>query len=185
MNDKSELIVSGYCFGTAEDAETARQELKKIEYLEEHMDYKRLENMLLVYNKAVEGRIFRTPIGWEYLRKLQSVLASDENIQEQVMPIPMYTVFAHRIGDEIRVPEPRIQPKKINPFKKYFAVSFLVNIMLAAAVAGMFAIAVTSDNPNVLNYENALINRYAAWEQELSEREAVVKEKEAELHIEE
>ena len=27
-------IVRGYCFGTAEDAEIARQEMKKIEYLE-------------------------------------------------------------------------------------------------------------------------------------------------------
>ena len=33
----------------------------------------------------------------------------------------------------------------------------------------MFAIALTSDEPNILNYERALVNKYSAWEQELTE----------------
>lgn len=47
----------------------------------------------------------------------------------------------------------------------------------------MFMITLKSDNPNILNYEKNLVNRYAAWEQELREREQVVREKERELNI--
>ena len=102
MKDHSDFIVKGYCFGTAEDADIARQEVKKIEYLEQHMDYGKPENMLLVYQKAVEGKIFRTPIGWEYLRALQDKLNEYEELRDKVSPITIYTVFAHRVGDEIR-----------------------------------------------------------------------------------
>lgn len=42
----------------------------------------------------------------------------------------------------------------------------------------MFAIAMKSDSPNILNYETAVVNKYALWEQELSEREQAVREKE-------
>ena len=47
----------------------------------------------------------------------------------------------------------------------------------------MFAIAATGSEPTVLNYERVLQNRYAEWEQQLSDREQVIREKERELLI--
>ena len=41
----------------------------------------------------------------------------------------------------------------------------------------------TGNNPNILNYQNAVLNKYASWEQELMEREQAVREKEQELGI--
>ena len=40
----------------------------------------------------------------------------------------------------------------------------------------MFIITGTSKNPTIINYETELINRYSAWEQELTEREAAIRE---------
>lgn len=65
--------------------------------------------------------------------------------------------------------------------KDSFTLSVILNILLGIAVIAMFMITLNSDNPNVLNYEKALTNRYAAWEQELTEREAKIREKEMEL----
>ena len=62
-------------------------------------------------------------------------------------------------------------------------ISLIANIVLVIAVAAMFGIAMKSDNPNILNYETQLVNRYASWEQELTEREKVIREKEKELNI--
>ena len=53
------------------------------------------------------------------------------------------------------------------------------------AIIAMFTITLESDNPNVLNYERALTDRYASWEQELTEREQAVRQRERELQIEE
>lgn len=182
MNDNIKNIVGGYCFGSEEDAQIARQEEKKIDYLEQHMNYDNKENILLVYQKAIESRVFQTPIGWEYLRKLQEILQEQEVETEQIPPVALYTVFAHRVGDDIKVPAPRIAPKKKESFKKRFVISVFINIMLVAAVGGMFYIALTSSNPNILNYEQTLVNKYAEWDQELSEREAEIREREKELN---
>ena len=56
-NNNDDLIVGGYKFATIADAETARMEEKKVENLEQHLDYRKPQNVLLVYNKAIENTI--------------------------------------------------------------------------------------------------------------------------------
>ena len=55
--------------------------------------------------------------------------------------------------------------------------------MLAVLVIVLFAISLTGKNPTIINYRSKIVNQYASWEQELKEREAVVREKEAQLGI--
>ena len=45
----------------------------------------------------------------------------------------------------------------------------------------MVVVSTIGSAPTVFNYENILQNRYAQWEQQLSEREQVIREKEKEL----
>ena len=40
------------------------------------------------------------------------------------------------------------------------------------------------ENVNILNYRYKIENEYSIWQQELEEREAVIRKKEAELRIE-
>jgi len=70
--NEEEFIVGGYRFATIADAETARMEEKKVDNLERNLDYRQPQNMLLVYNKALDNRVFLTPIGFAYLQKMQS-----------------------------------------------------------------------------------------------------------------
>jgi len=63
--------------------------------------------------------------------------------------------------------------------------SIILNVVLVLAVGFMFYIAYTSEHPNVLNYKRNLVNKYAQWEQELSEREKEIREKERNLMIDE
>lgn len=97
----------------------------------------------------------------------------------------LYTVFAHRVGDDIRVPAPRLPERKKKDFKGRFFLSVLINLILAASVGVMFFIALTSDQPNILNYERTLVNKYAAWEQELTEQENMLRERERQMTVEE
>ena len=69
--------------------------------------------------------------------------------------------------------------------KNTLGISILLNFVLAAAVIAMFWIALSSDQPNILNYETAIRNRYASWEQELTQREQDIRKKELELFREE
>ena len=59
----------------------------------------------------------------------------------------------------------------------------ILNILLILLVIAMFVITLTGNNPTILNYEQKLQNKYAGWEQELTERENAVREKERELSL--
>ena len=48
----------------------------------------------------------------------------------------------------------------------------------------MFIIAITGETDNIINYKSNVTNRYAAWEQDLKEREKAVRIAEKRLGIE-
>ena len=47
----------------------------------------------------------------------------------------------------------------------------------------LFVITLTGENANIINYRNAIVNEYSDWEDELTQREQIVREKERELGI--
>ncbi|MGN0167667.1 MAG: hypothetical protein ACI4AB_06485 [Acetatifactor sp.] len=182
MGENQERSVGGYVFFTEKDAQLARAEEKKIEYLEARIDYSRPESILHVYEKAIHERIFKTPVGLEYLKGLRKFLLEQEEIDpDKVMDIPLYSNFDGEIREQSSPAKTRIQPSPAKKEHPYFAVSVILNILLVLAICAMFSISLNSNNPNILNYEKNIKNQYAAWEQELTEREQAVREKEKEL----
>ena len=170
MADNEERSVGGYLFYTDRDAKIAEAELQKIEYLEARIDYSRPESILLVYEKTIQERIFRTPVG----------------LPEYVPDIPLYSTFGGELRSQGNPAKNRIKPsrEKTEKQKQFFRISVILNVLLVLAIIAMFTITLKSDNPNILNYEKAITNKYAAWEQELTEREQRIRDKERELHIE-
>lgn len=185
MGDKEKLSVGGYLFTTEKDAELAEAEMKKIEYIEARMDYTQPCKLLVVYRRLLQERVFRTPVGFGYLMKLRGFLLTAEEIagHQEVPEIPVYQNFSGEIRDlpneikTVAVPKKREDKKR----KDKLFISVTLNCMLVLAVVAMFIIALKSDTPNMINYRNAITNRYSAWEQELKNREEAVREKEKEL----
>ena len=59
-------------------------------------------------------------------------------------------------------------------YKRHCLALSVVCAILAVSVIAMFIISGTGNNTTILNYENQLIDKYEAWEQELEQREAAV-----------
>ena len=74
MADKTEWVVDGFQFGTQQDAELAQNEWLRIERLEEKLDYQNYEMVEAVYKKALNNRVFKTPVGYDFLKRLQRIL---------------------------------------------------------------------------------------------------------------
>ncbi len=178
-NDSRRVEVCGYSFAEPADAALAESERKKIEYLKTHLDSRSPETVLVLYRKAVTEKLFKTPVGIEFLRELQDYLINQADYSpEEVPAIPLYLSYAdpevvHHEKVTRRV-KPQEDEKKVSPL----FISVVLNIALVAGVILMFWIASTSDNPNIINYENAVTNRYSSWEQELTQRENLVRERE-------
>lgn len=188
MADKTGWVVDGFQFGTEDDAALARNEKLRIERIEEKMDYQNSEMVGAVYKKAIDNRVFKTPVGYHYLKKLQQVLVEKLPENETVADIPVSGVYSMRESANQtveRIQASRKPAKKEKPKQEFFSrkTSIIINISLLILVIVMFVISTTSSNPNILNYERTIQNRYVEWEQQLSDREQVVREKEKELLI--
>ena len=176
----------GFLFINGEDAALADKERKHVDYLEKHIDYKNAEQVLGVYQKLIEEHTFKTPVGMMYLKHLQDFLQNKVYIgKERIPAIPVDEPCDRSVKQpreelkSVRVAAKKRQEKQATSYR----ISVILNFVLVAAVMAMFWMTMQSETPNMLNYRIALENKYATWEQELTEREQTVREKELELKI--
>lgn len=181
------MEAGGFAFFTDNDARLAEVEQRKVEYLEARIDYTRPESILHVYDKAIQEQLFKTPVGLMYLKKLQDFLLKQPQIEpERVKAIPLYDTFEdarkqRRQQNEAAAIERVAKRKEAATIR--FQISAALNVLLILAICAMFIIMLNSNQPNILNYERAIIDRYSAWEQELTAREQAIREKERELDL--
>ncbi len=188
IQDAGRFIAEGYSFYTERDAALAESERRKVEYLEARLDYNNPDSILRVYQKAIHERLFRSPVGLSFLKKLQQYLMEQPGIDsEAVDAIPLYVSFEGEFREQANPARTRVNPapeKKTPKKSAALPISIILNICLVIAMIAMFSIALNANQPNILNYEKVLTNNYASWEQELTEREQAVKEKERQLNME-
>lgn len=183
MQDAGRYIAEGFSFYTEKDAVLAETERRKVEYLKARLDYNNAESILRIYKKAIAERIFKSPVGLFFLREVQQYLLRQPDIDpEAVDAIPLHVSFEGEFREQSNPARNRVRPAQNQVPKKSPAlrISVIANIGLAAAVIAMFAIALGASQPNILNYERVLTDRYASWEQELTEREQAIRERELE-----
>ena len=160
-------------------------DLSKINLLEARVKASRPVDIKAVYEKSIENKIFKTPIGWGYLEGLRSKLLENGFSEEDLTPIPLnVSMSRHSALDNINVKQRIIpaNPKKEKNFKTIF--SIILNIVLFILVGLMFYITLTGETDNIINYRRNITNRYSSWEQDLTDREKAVREAEKKLGIE-
>lgn len=201
-DERMKMELDGFLFTDAAEHTQAKKELEGIRYLKAKLDRENPEQVLLVYNQAVDQQLFTTPIGYCFLKELQDYLITipfikDEDIHRILISERMTGEFqksrakaekaekkeaVRRYEDEKRLREKKVQAKNTD-YKSRFALALFFAFVLLAVVIGMFAVnAVSKDNITILNYENELIDKYEDWEQELEERERAVEERERALY---
>ena len=191
--------VQGYEFETKEQADLARHEIDTIRYIRSNSRMDDPDVVLALYNKLVLKEIFVTPVGFDFLHRLQEYLYTIPYIKrEDVLPIPVYRSEPVKAKDEreereiVKRAEKRQaqkqkvvekhQKKEERDYRKLFHISTFFAVVFAIAVVFMFAITMISkDNVTILNYENAIVDKYEKWEKELDEREEALNERAQEL----
>ena len=104
------------------------------------------------------------------LQKGEQYNYSDGNTQISISPNGIKVQYSS---------EPKV--KKDNT-KEMLRKSIWLNIALIVLVVGMFFITMFGENTNILNYRYKIENEYSIWQQELEEREAIIREKEAQFN---
>lgn len=192
--------IGGYIFDDENKAKKAAKELKAVEYILGQIKESDERGVLTVYNKLIKQRLFSTEIGMGFLSQLRQNLVASGVFSEGEIP-PLYSLEEPQ-EKKLSAPEPEItkeehSPKKakVDADKKNVGVTseekqlirrlrfvnrllLVLCITLLLCVIGMFYVNSTINSPTILNYEEKILDKYSAWEQDLTQREAAVKEKE-------
>lgn len=181
--NENNLTVSGFTFQTAEEANIARLELEKINMLEKRMDYNNRPLVLAVYNRAVETKMFRTPVGFQYLGSVREKLLARGVQEKELKPVTLEVGFTAKKQSSYERRGSAINAAQVQESKRSASLitSVILNVLLVVLVGVMFIITLYSDNPNILNYKNQILNEYASWEQELRDKESELRRWEREL----
>ena len=174
--ENGKFMVGGYEFATKEEAQLAKDELNAIKYLSQKTNSKDPKQVYSLYNKIIERKLFSTHVGMNYLKNLQTFLyKSDEIPNDKIQPIP---INAETQG-EINIRRERSEFKselrdvsvKVAKYKNNFTRVMIINVVLIIIIIAMFVILNTSSNPNIINYEVNIQNKYSQWQEQLQSQE--------------
>lgn len=174
--ESGKFMVGGYEFATKEEAQLAKDELNAIKYLSQKTNSKDPKQVYSLYNKIIERKLFSTHVGMNYLKNLQTFLyKSDEIPNDKIQPIP---INAETQG-EINIRSERSEFKselrdmsvKVAKYKNNFTRVMTINVVLIIIIIAMFVILNTSSNPNIINYEVNIQNKYSQWQEQLQSQE--------------
>lgn len=182
MSETNNIIVKGFAFENEAEGKQARKEAAGAKYIAEKVDMDSPERVLQVYNKMIQEQLFETVVGFSYMKELQEYLRTIPFIdKEAIRPIPVRhpTLEASILGDEDTGKRGAEESGvRHADYMVRYKIMRMLCIVLAICVAAMFAITATTNSPTILNYERQIVDRYEAWEQELTEREAALMEAE-------
>ena len=177
--------VGGFLFQTEEEAELAKRELEGVRFIRQKTDLENPEIVFTVYQNLIQQDLFETPIGYCFLKELRDYLLMIPAIKNE-NPVKYKEISKEpkRVKKERREKKPEEKKEKRKEkntnYKTRCHFFMITTLILAISVATMMVLAATSDNINILNYENKLIDKYSAWEQELEEREHALEKQENE-----
>lgn len=190
----------GFVFRTKKEAELAQREIERTKYLRQKLDMENPNAVFSIYQNLIEQDLFETPVGYCFLKELRDYLLMIPAISnEEVLAIPIRYPQTEeeekkqkkeqkkeeqrkeRQREKEKAKNKKEQKKEGKNYKGRCQFFMVTSLILLISVVSMMLLAATSDNVNILNYENKLIDKYSSWEQELEEREQAVKEQEQAL----
>lgn len=190
----------GFVFRTKKEAELAQREIEGTKYPRQKLDMENPNAVFSIYQNLIEQDLFETPVGYCFLKELRDYLLMIPAISnEEVLAIPIRYPQTEeeekkqkkeqkkeeqrkeRQREKEKAKNKKEQKKEGKNYKGRCQFFMVTSLILLISVVSMMLLAATSDNVNILNYENKLIDKYSSWEQELEEREQAVKEQEQAL----
>lgn len=181
---KERFVYGEYAYASKAEWEEAKKEEESVRYIRAKMNLKDTDIVYKLYCRLVDQGSFYTPVGIGFLQELRRQLLSGVKPPEEIPAIPIRlakkkSVLAEEISDE--------EKKKIKNRADYYQgklqTTRIVAVGLTFLVIVMFLITMFGPNSPLADANEQVQNQYAAWEQELTEREQAVREKENALGI--
>ena len=176
-------VVGKYAYQTPTQIEDVKKEAEAIAYIKASTDISNVKNAYQLYKKLNAKPSFKTALGLEFMEELFQIIVDSKMIQESNLePIKValfnpFQIEAEMDPDELTRRETKAE-KKLKEYKVKNRNLCIIVAFLAVVIGTMFYIASTSEYSYISDYENKILDKYSAWEEELQQREQQLKEKE-------
>ena len=178
-------VIVGFEFEDEISSRMAKQELDKILKLKERYNIKNAATKLEFYNKLIDEKVFKTPVGMEYLRGIQKELYENkeiDNAEIRSIPAIIYQESDGKVLQNTRKNNlnynGKQKDKKAEKYKDLYIKMLIVNAVLIVTIIVMFVITKNSEKYDLDYYRESVENEYIEWEQNLQERESALAESE-------
>ena len=170
----------GFVFRTKKEAELAQREIEGTKYLRQKLDMENPNAVFSIYQNLIEQDLFETPVGYCFLKELRDYLLMIPAISnEEVLAIPIRYPQTEeeekkqkkeqkkeeqrkeRQREKEKAKNKKEQKKEGKNYKGRCQFFMVTSLILLISVVSMMLLAATSDNVNILNYENKLIRSAA------------------------
>ena len=185
MSEK-DLVVNAFKYTDEEMFALAEKEQKAIDFFSKQLNNANEKQIKELYIKLVSENFFKTENGIMFLYLLRENLVNVYHVDEsELPPIPVKKTSESKIKVVKYDCEQKIAAaeSKVKKIKERFIISIVLSSVLFLLVIGMFVVLNTADSPTILNYKTKIENKYSQWEEDLKQRETVIRKKELELNI--
>ena len=195
MADKKRYILDGYRFDDSESFEQGKREFNRITEIKSENDLKDETGLRQVYDSLVESEEFVTPIGIGFLREVQKRLVKNPEQRKTMKAIPFFsqmTDIKKEKNEEEKNKEKSFEKNLeldksdneesyiaiINNFKQKMRNYRIIVIFMAIMLIVPFGIVAYDKIFYSNELEEALVNEYASWKEELTKKEQELNERE-------
>ncbi len=181
---------AGYVFSSNAEMEFAKKEAAGIQHINSKINYDDAASLLAIYNKLLERDLFTTVVGIDFLRNIRKILMEEYDYSSaELKSVPVHLTGISKedqeVNDQIMKTLKKNDNQKKEKPKKVLNISLLKPLVVVVAIAAILVVIVfiqfrvysDSENLNILNYKARLERQYESWEEDLTERERVLNEK--------
>lgn len=191
MAEGKKYILDGYRFNDSDSYEQAKRELNRIAEIKAEKNLKDEAELREVYDSLVESEEFSTPIGIGFLREAQKRLVKNPEQRKTMKAIPYY---ANEKVEEFGRPEKvdtgegesaedgasKVEETLhlINNFNRKLRNYRIIIAFMAVMILIPFGVLVYDRVFSGNAAEEAIVNEYASWKEELTKKEQELNERE-------
>lgn len=167
----------GFTFDSEADMKEGKKEAEVVAYIRSQADLSNVKTVIKLYNRLVEKGTLVTVLGIAFLQELRSrALESGVVNESSLAPLPS------PVKTEKEVPKTVSKDRKLMELYRERSKNLTIAVVaLCVVIVVMFAIRLFGTASPFTDYEQKVLNEYAGWKDELTEKEKELRDWERSL----
>jgi len=168
MEKKKTYTYQGFTFASEAELNEAKKEAEVVSYIRSQADLGNTKTVIKLYNRLIEKGTLVTVLGISFLQELRSrALESGAVAESSLKPLPQ-PIAAEKIQGEKKVSKDR---KLMELYRNRCKNLTVTVVVLCLVIAGLFVIRLFGTASPYTDYEKKVLNDYAGWKEELTQKE--------------